>query len=164
MQVDAQLSQSLSILLKQGIWKGFSQQHTSFYFYNNTYAFVVLEKWHSVIDLKEVALPIWAKQADGKWKHLTSLSVFQLEAIAYACDALASEYTDETIADYLLPIATNKQNYLLFPGDYPTLKGLVRVVPKVAPSGVSVYMQIAQDSQAIWEDRFISHYCLTCQA
>lgn len=163
-QLDVALSKAASELLSQADWKGFYPHHARFYFYHGTYAFTVVEKLHEAIGLKEIALPLWSKQADGKWKYVMSLSIFQLEATAKACKALAAKYPDNTMSQYLLPIERRIQKPLLYPGDYQTTRGWVSVTPTIKSSRFTVELKIAADDQLILTEYFASAYCLTCQA
>lgn len=136
----------------------FAKATRKYYFYQQRqYCFTVFEKYHAVAGLLELAVPFWKRQSDGSWQQIACLSLFELEALARASDALSSKTKESPVSAYLLPISRT------LPGTYITAQGYVQMLSIVESAGVRTAVCITDKNGTVWQQDLKSTHCLTCQ-
>lgn len=137
----------------------FEKATNKYFFYDHgQYCFTILEKSHDALGLLELALPVWKRESNESWRKLTSLSLFELEALAKAASTLTRSERHH-IGDYLLPkTEANKSDET-----YATTQGAVSMISKVEEQGVFTTVRVLSNQDLILQDEFRSCHCLTCQ-
>lgn len=138
---------------------GFSKATHTYYFYaQGQYCFTILEKTNPTVGLLELAVPVWKRQADGSWKKLTCLSLFELEALAKAAEGLAKQ-EEKNLEHCLLPYAGCKAT----DESFTTAQGALAIRSRIGRNGLQTFIEVRKEQHLIWQMAFKSEHQLTCQ-
>ena len=139
--------------------RGYHAEHTGFYFYNEQErcCFYPLKLQHSVAGLCDMLVPVLTRDSDGSWRHINTLTGYQVEALARAAKALADHPTP--LQHLLLPAngPSRVPAHIGFGSEKASIAFSTSLQDGIAKTSIS----ISDHGQVIFKDTFISRHCLT---
>jgi hypothetical protein len=137
--------------------RGYLPENNSFYFYheNERCCFFDVCLRRDRIGLVDVLLPVLYRDDAGKWGHLTTLSGFQLEALAKASAQLSVQQAP--LAHMLLPTPSA---VALTGGMFQSATGIVNTTTKIDRNGVRTSITITSNDRIVLDETFESGHCL----
>jgi hypothetical protein len=106
----------------------------------------------------DLLVPMLALNAEGIWYHALTLTGYQLEALHYAAQKLASEALN--IADYLLPSSLQVANTGKGPC-FNTKTGTFGIETRLEGSQSKTRITVTAGNEIVLSDTFVSKHCLT---
>lgn len=142
---------------------GYRKENQALYLYNNGQtAFNILVKRDAENKMIDVILPVMDLRKDGKWERATTLSGFQVEAIAHTAKKLLElNYSPAEIRALLMPSRPNSQKV---GSHFHTKEGTVTVVTTIGLRHASSEIIVRKGDQVIFKDKINSLHCLSCNA
>ena len=107
---------------------------------------------HRAAGLTDLMLAVLVRQADGSWQRITTLTGFQVEALARAAAALAE--TGLPLAELLLPVRTTE-------GGFGSRHGRIQLVTRMQPGSVATSITVQNGRDVVFEATFASQHSLT---
>lgn len=142
-----------NVFLQRKDMEGFIPAPTAGYFVyeqeQQQYVFSGFTKHHPVAGLLEVALAFWVKKGNN-WEYLTTLSQFQLEAMAHACQVNVLQVLP-VLRGYSLQHRTDV---------IPIQAGWMEIKTILNNHHTQTTITLYQDKKRVWQEDFASKYPL----
>lgn len=140
--------------------RGYSANNFGYYFYGSAgnACFYALKMRHANTGIQDLLVPVLALQPDGAWRHIFTLSGFQLEALAHAAEALKDQ--ELPLQQLLLPDPTGTPSYTGFNSQ----KAHIAFKTLVKSNTTQTSITISSQKTIIYQHEFTSKHCLTGSA
>lgn len=99
--------------------------------------------------LQDLLVPVFQRKSDGSWEAITTLTRYQIEALAHVASNLKPE--TESLHEWLLPVGAVQQGHT-----FRTRKGILRIETRAAAGGTTTFVQISDGRNTRFESRFSS--------
>lgn len=147
----SQIGQTDSFLAARGFLR---ESSSTFFCASGRICFYPLVLKQARVQLNDLLIPVFNRQADGSWKRLVVLTGYQVEALSRAANALAG--LDIPLHEILLPagaIAADGSKFI-------TSRGEVSVKTQIKDGFAQTDITVRGDQKTLFSDSFRSQHTL----